>query len=570
VLEEACRDADGDVPTSISAEAAAPSIIADTSGAAARNGTASEKASSENMDELYEEYRRWKQEQERKKLVADRAARRAMEQPAPAPPPVVPIIEEVDPRCAGDAAACEGSLAGDVFVDDEGDTANAFLVEDLGTGALVEIPVERLHRVMREALPPTETEAEVQQPGPEAAVGVPPAEEDRQDSKAMPAPDEHRKTMTDAPAQQTEQPAQQTQQPDADAIRRKLLEDRKKRRDAAAANRKVSEAIDQVDDSNADADKSTEVLQEEAVVEASTVRRAETTEKRDPVPSDAETLREKMMRDRASRKAAERARRKAESDNNREAAPESHDVAAAAISTGRQTILKRSTEEALRFFCDSSCPLAQCVWICLEEKGIAYEYVPRAQKASGTEASSPKYPVFAPASPLGLVPALEYTREPGLVDCIQDTMACMEYVDEAFEGPALLPAGNPALRARVRAWCSFANAHIVPLCSSYISASTKSKQDEEEVLPLLLERLEAFGQAMAPLQAEELSAGTGAYFLGETFSMVDITLFPWWWRLIGVAGGSSQIPNRDAFDRLRAWGDTCGRRPSVGNTLMTG
>ena len=92
------------------------------------------------------------------------------------------------------------------------------------------------------------------------------------------------------------------------------------------------------------------------------------------------------------------------------------------------------------------------VRIALALKGLPYEYVP-VHIARGDH----KLPDYAAVSADGLVPVLE----DGAVRLSQ-SMAIIEYLDEAYPGPALLPKDSLA-RARVRALAQSIACEIHPL-----------------------------------------------------------------------------------------------------------
>src|SRR5438874_1001235 len=81
------------------------------------------------------------------------------------------------------------------------------------------------------------------------------------------------------------------------------------------------------------------------------------------------------------------------------------------------------------------------VRIGLEIKGLPYEYLP-VHLGKGEHREAP----FLAISPSGLVPALE--TDSGAV--LSQSLAILEYLDEAHPSPALLPA-DALGRARVRA-----------------------------------------------------------------------------------------------------------------------
>ena len=92
------------------------------------------------------------------------------------------------------------------------------------------------------------------------------------------------------------------------------------------------------------------------------------------------------------------------------------------------------------------------VRIALNIKGIAWESVPvNLPKAEHAEAR------FKAINPQGLVPALDDSGR-----LMSQSLAIMEYLDEAYPGPKLLP-GDPFDRAYVRAYSQLIACEIHPL-----------------------------------------------------------------------------------------------------------
>ena len=92
------------------------------------------------------------------------------------------------------------------------------------------------------------------------------------------------------------------------------------------------------------------------------------------------------------------------------------------------------------------------VRIALNLKGIAWESVPVSlPKAEHAEAR------FKAINPQGLVPALDDSGR-----LMAQSLAIMEYLDEAYPGPKLLP-GDPFDRAYVRAYSQLIACEIHPL-----------------------------------------------------------------------------------------------------------
>src|SRR5215471_12817612 len=100
------------------------------------------------------------------------------------------------------------------------------------------------------------------------------------------------------------------------------------------------------------------------------------------------------------------------------------------------------------------------VRIALAYKGVAYEYVPVNIHPKASEQWSASFDVV---NPLRQVPVLEIDagpdRSPRL---LTQSMAILEYLEEVFPAPALLPA-DPWQRARVRQLAEVVNSGIQPL-----------------------------------------------------------------------------------------------------------
>ncbi|CAE7152955.1 PARC [Symbiodinium necroappetens] len=248
-----------------------------------------------------------------------------------------------------------------------------------------------------------------------------------------------------------------------------------------------------------------------------------------------------------------------------------------AMVSGEETIEKRSAKQPLRLFCGWFCPFAQRAWIALEEKGAVYEYVaiePYQEDASkpGGYSKNPlpleekrrRYPEFMASSPKGLLPAIESTQADGSVHRIYESMVCVEYVEEALDGPSLMPLrSRPEARAKVRIWCAYIGEKIIPHFYRLLMRETADEREAEK--KSLLDGLLCLAQAMDPV-----SADGGAFFLGDEFTMVDIALCPWWTRFRSIAGTyrGFEVPRGATWDRLHAWGDACENRPSVARTIV--
>jgi maleylacetoacetate isomerase len=157
------------------------------------------------------------------------------------------------------------------------------------------------------------------------------------------------------------------------------------------------------------------------------------------------------------------------------------------------------------------------VRIALKLKGLAYDYVPVHLVRGGGEQFAPDYLALNPA---GLVPALD---DEGAI--LTQSLAIIEYLDEKYPQPALLP-GTAAERARVRALALAIACEIHPLNNlrvlGYLSKTLGVSEDQKNAwyrhwVELGLTAVE-----------DQLTADprTGTYCHGETPGMADILLVP--------------------------------------------
>ena len=157
------------------------------------------------------------------------------------------------------------------------------------------------------------------------------------------------------------------------------------------------------------------------------------------------------------------------------------------------------------------------VRIALEYKGLDFEYVPVHLVRSGGEQYSPDYRTLNPQS---RVPALE---SPDGV--LTQSMAIMEWLDEAYPEPALLPR-NPGERARVRALAQIMVADVQPLQNISVTRFLQStlKVDDAALQVWLREwvgrGMRAFEEMLA--QAPPL----GDFCVGNTPTLADVCLVP--------------------------------------------
>jgi len=160
---------------------------------------------------------------------------------------------------------------------------------------------------------------------------------------------------------------------------------------------------------------------------------------------------------------------------------------------------------------------SSCSWrvrIGLALKGVPYQY--RAVNLLSDEQFSPTH---RGRSPLAQVPALE-VEEAGTTSHLAQSVAILEWLDERFPSPPLLPA-DPLGRARVRALAEHVNAGIQPYQNSaprkWLHA-VRAGLEDEWTRHWLAEGLAGLERAV--------TAGAGRYCHGDQVTLADLYLVP--------------------------------------------
>ncbi len=220
--------------------------------------------------------------------------------------------------------------------------------------------------------------------------------------------------------------------------------------------------------------------------------------------------------------------------------------------------------------------------LALEEKGVAYDshYINMLE-------FDQHQPEYLAVNPQGTIPAMTHSK---LV--LTESTAIMEYVDEAFDGPALMPA-DPRDRWRVRWWMKFMDQWLGPSFSmigwcTFVGPSLAHKSEEEREAMLaripLPERRVAWRKAMfaefseAELAESRRRIGKGVELLEEelgkrqfvasnAYSLADINIFNSTYML---PVGNADICSPDLTPNIWRWLREVYQRPAVQRTWAKG
>ena len=177
----------------------------------------------------------------------------------------------------------------------------------------------------------------------------------------------------------------------------------------------------------------------------------------------------------------------------------------------------------------------------LAEKGVAFEshYL----DLLNFDQHSPDY---LKINPSGTIPALVHD---GFV--LTESTAIMEYVDEAFSGPALRPA-DPAERWRMRWWMRFFDQYFAPALSMigwsvFVGPSVRSRDPEElrkaiERIPLKERRIAWSKAIYNTFSEEELAESRRRVTVGTHCLEEALSKRPW------VAGDSYSLADINGFN----------------------
>ncbi len=213
--------------------------------------------------------------------------------------------------------------------------------------------------------------------------------------------------------------------------------------------------------------------------------------------------------------------------------------------------------------------------LCLKEKGVdfVYHYVDLARREQHS-------PAFLEINPNGTVPAIIHD---GLV--LTESTPVMEYIDEAFEGPALRPT-DPWQLWRMRKWCRFMDSSLCPalaMIGSHAIATARFAQADPEELRQAIQKIplperqrswsmlmfnqipkEALAESSRRVDAAvavyEQALTEFPYLAGPAYSLADINA------LCTVYALPLQRPeqlNEEKTPHLIDWYRRCHERPAI-------
>ena len=192
-------------------------------------------------------------------------------------------------------------------------------------------------------------------------------------------------------------------------------------------------------------------------------------------------------------------------------------------------------------------PYAQKVRIMLREKGLAFECQTPEGLGSGAENQA-----FAQLNPRFEVPALVHNGA-----TIFDSTIILEYLEECFPSPPMMPAG-PAARARMRMIEEVCDTHYEAINWGLGEIRFFARGDDALRQKLYAAAVEQVGHMHAWL---ETLLGDEAWLSGVTFGWGDLCALPYVTtsRMFGIAPAPGS--------RLEAWLQRSMQRSSVAQTV---
>lgn len=202
----------------------------------------------------------------------------------------------------------------------------------------------------------------------------------------------------------------------------------------------------------------------------------------------------------------------------------------------------RTAPCALTLVSHHLCPYVQRAAIALDEKGVAFERI------TVDLATRPGW--FCAISPLGKVPLLRVGSTDGET-VLFESAVILEYLEETQPHP-LHPA-DPLPRARHRGWIEFGSAILNGIWRFYTASDAAALTAEARAL----------GDQFARIEAE---LGSGPWFAGEPFSLVDAAFAPVF-RYFDRFDAIADFGILAGKPKLARWREALAVRPSVSRAV---
>ena len=193
----------------------------------------------------------------------------------------------------------------------------------------------------------------------------------------------------------------------------------------------------------------------------------------------------------------------------------------------------------LKLISHKLCPYVQRAVIALNEKGVPFERV------DIDLANKPDW--FLKTSPLGKVPVLVVRSDEGEVALFESNVIC-EYIEDTQGGAKLHPQ-DPLQRAQHRAWMEFGSTILSELWGLETTGDPAVFETKRVAVAAKFSRVEE-------------ALGSGPFFAGEKFSLVDAVFAPIF-RYFDVFDTLIDLSIFAETPKVRAWRTVLAKRPSV-------
>jgi glutathione S-transferase len=194
----------------------------------------------------------------------------------------------------------------------------------------------------------------------------------------------------------------------------------------------------------------------------------------------------------------------------------------------------------LKLISHKLCPYVQRAVIALTEKGVPFERI------DIDLSNKPDW--FLKISPLGKVPVLVVRSEVGNEVALFESNVICEYIEDT-QGSAKLHPQDPLLRAQHRAWMEFGSTILGELWGLETTGDAAVFEAKRVAVAAKFVRVEE-------------ALGSGPFFAGEKFSLVDAVFAPIF-RYFDVFDKLIDLSIFAETPKVRAWRTELAKRESV-------